>query len=113
MVSQVFDPDKSLSNAQSIACGAVGAAAGADVLPPPNTDTSEPSATYLRRIAALGARDRWSRPEQQVPLASAMVRATGAGVCDSTTVLMVIASANQAEYQHSNQLLGCGFRFEA
>jgi len=45
--------------------------------------------------------------EQQVPLASAMVRATCE--CDGTTVLMS-DSSESAEYpQHSNQLPGCGF----
>jgi len=42
--------------------------------------------------------------EQQVPLASAMVRATGA-VCDGTTVLMSDSSANQQSIR--NIVINC------
>jgi Transposase DDE domain len=108
MVSQVFDPDKSLRNAVKRMIGWLGAA-GADC---PSQDTgaySKARQRFPERVLQQLMSETAEALEQQVPLdrqwCGRRVR-----VCDGTTVLMSDTAANQASYpQHSNQKTGCGF----
>lgn len=108
MVSQVLDPDKSLSNAVKRIISWL-AAAGVEC---PSSDTGAyckarqrlPEGVLQRLVPEIA-----ESLEQQVPLA---VQWCGrrVRVCDGTTVLMSDSAANQAEYpQHRNQSPGCGF----
>lgn len=108
MVSQVLDPDKSLSNAvKRIMSWLV--AAGSEC---PSNDTGAYSKArqrlperFLQRLVPEVAESL----EQQVPSAQQWC-GRRVRVCDGTTVLMSDTVANQAEYpQHSNQTPGCGF----
>lgn len=108
MVSQVFDPDKSLSNAVKRIISWL-AAAKAEF---PSSDTGAYSKARQRLPESVLQRlvpEVAESLEQQVPQ-----RAQWCGrrvrVCDGTTVLMSDSAANQAEYpQHHNQKPGCGF----
>jgi hypothetical protein len=108
MVSQVFDPDKSLSQAVKRIISWL-AAAGAEC---PSPDTGAYSKArqrlpegVLQRLVPLIAESL----EQQIPLTKQWC-GRRVRVCDGTTVLMSDTAANQAQYpQHSNQKPGCGF----
>jgi hypothetical protein len=108
MVSQVLDPDKSLSQAvKRMSTWPSGAGAK-----PPSSDTGAYSKARQRLPERLvqqlvpvvaEALEKQVPPEQQ--WCGRQVR-----VLDGTTVLMSDTQANQAEYpQHSNQKTGCGF----
>ena len=108
MVSQVLDPDKSLSNAVNRLSSWL-AAAGADC---PSSDTGAYSKARQRLPESVLQRlvpEIAESLEQQVPVAQQWC-GRRVRVCDGTTVLMSDSVANQAEYpQHSNQKPGCGF----
>jgi len=108
MVSQVFDPDKSLSNAVKRIISWL-AAAGSEC---PSNDTGAYSKARQRLPEPLLQRlvpEVAESLEQQVPVAQQWC-GRRVRVCDGTTVLMSDTLANQAEYpQHSNQAPGCGF----
>jgi hypothetical protein len=108
MVSQVFDPDKSLNNAVKRIISWL-AAAGAEC---PSSDTGAYSKARQRFPESVLQRlvpEVSESLEQQVPLAQQWC-GRRVRVCDGTTVLMSDSVANQAEYpQHRNQKPGCGF----
>jgi hypothetical protein len=108
MVSQVLDPDKSLSNAVK---RIISWLAAAEVECPSN-DTGAYSKARQRLPERLLERlvpEVAESLEQQVPLGEQWC-GRRVRVCDGTTVLMSDTLANQAEYpQHSNQAPGCGF----
>lgn len=108
MVSQVFDPDKSLSNTVKRIISWL-AAAGADC---PSSDTGAYSKARQRlpeRVLQRLVPEIAESLEQQVPLAQQWC-GRRVRVCDGTTLLMSDSAANQAEYpQHRNQTPGCGF----
>ena len=108
MVSQVLDPDKSLSQAVKRMSTWLSVAG----VKPPSSDTGAYSKARQRLPERLvqqlvpvvaEALEKQVPPEQQ--WCGRQVR-----VLDGTTVLMSDTQANQAEYpQHSNQKTGCGF----
>ena len=108
MVSQVLDPDKSLSQAVKRMSTWLSFAG----VKPPSSDTGAYSKARQRLPERLvqqlvpvvaEALEKQVPPEQQ--WCGRQVR-----VLDGTTVLMSDTQANQAEYpQHSNQKTGCGF----
>jgi hypothetical protein len=108
MISQVLDPDKSLSNAvkQMITWLSVSGVAA------PSADTGAYSKARARLPESLLLRlvpETSAQLEQQVPAAQQWCQRR-VRVCDGTTVLMSDTAANQAEYpQHGNQATGCGF----
>jgi hypothetical protein len=107
MVSQVFDPDKSLSNAVKRIISWL-AAAGADCRAGDTGAYSKARQrlpeSVLQRLVPVA-----ESLEQQVPQ-PAQWCGRRVRVCDGTTVLMSDSAANQAEYpQHRNQKPGCGF----
>ena len=106
MVSQVFDPDKSLSNAVKRIISWL-AASGADC---PSRDTGAYSKARQRLLESVLQRlvpEVAESLEQQVPLTQQWC-GRRVRVCDATTVLMSDSAANQAEYpQHHNQKPGC------
>lgn len=108
MVAQVFDPDKSLSNAVKRIISWL-AAAKAEC---PSSDTGAYSKARQRLPESVLQRlvpEMAVSLEQQVPLAEQWC-GRRVRVCDGTTVLMSDSAANQAEYpQHRNQSPGCGF----
>ena len=108
MVSQVFDPDKSLSNAVKRIISWL-AVAGAEC---PSQDTGAYSKARQRLPEAVLQRlvpEVAESLEQSVPLTEQWC-GRRVRVCDGTTVLMSDTLANQAEFpQHSNQKPGCGF----
>ena len=108
MISQVLDPDKSLSQAVK-RMGIWLSAAGAV---PPSSDTGAYSKARQRlplRLVQQLVPFVAEELEKQVPTEQQW-RGRRVRVCDGTTVLMSDTAANQAEYpQHSNQKTGCGF----
>jgi hypothetical protein len=108
MVSQVFDPDKSLRHAVKRIISWL-AAAGSEC---PSNDTGAYSKARQRLPQRLLQRlvpEVAESLEQQVPSTQQWC-GRRVRVCDGTTVLMSDTLANQAEYpQHSNQTPGCGF----
>jgi len=108
MVSQVLDPDKSLSQAVK-RMGIWLSAAGAV---PPSSDTGAYSKARQRlpeRLVQQLVPFVAEELEKQVPTEQQW-RGRRVRVCDGTTVLMSDTAANQAEYpQHTNQKTGCGF----
>jgi hypothetical protein len=108
MVSQVFDPDKSLSNAVKRIISWL-AVAGAEC---PASDTGAYSKARQRLPEAVLQRlvpEVAEALAQQVPLTEQWC-GRRVRVCAGTTVLMADTTANQAEYrQQSNQKAGCGF----
>lgn len=108
MVTQVLDPDKSLSNAVKRLISWL-AAAGAEC---PSSDTGAYSKARQRLPESVLQRlvpEIAESLEQQVPQSQQWC-GRRVKVCDGTTVLMSDSVANQAEYpQHRNQKLGCGF----
>lgn len=108
MVSQVLDPDKSLSNAVKRMMTWL-SAAGAEC---PSADTGAYSKARQRLSELLLQRlvpETAEQLEQQV-LPQQQWCGRRVRVCDGTTVLMSDSAANQAEYpQHGNQTAGCGF----
>lgn len=103
MGSQVFDPDKSLSNALKRIISWL-AAAGADC---PSSDTGAYSKARQRlpeRVLQRLVPEVAELLEQQVPLTQQWC-GRRVRVCDNTTVLMSDSVANQAEYpQHCNSI---------
>lgn len=108
MVSQVFDPDKSLSNAVKRIISWL-AAAGREC---PSNDTGAYSKARQRLPEGVLQRlvpEVAESLEQQVPSTQQWC-GRRVRVCDGTTVLMSDTPANQAAYpQHGNQIPGCGF----
>jgi hypothetical protein len=108
MVSQVLDPDKSLSNAVKRLVSWL-AAAGVEC---PSHDTGAYSKARQRLPEGVLQRlvpEVAESLEQQVPSTQQWC-GRRVRVCDGTTVLMSDTVANQAEYpQHGNQTPGCGF----
>lgn len=108
LISQVLDPDKSLSNAVKRIAAWITAAGGE----PPSPDTGAYSKArqrfneqVLRRLIPETAECL----EQTVPIAQQWC-AHRVRVFDGTTILMSDTDANQASYpQHGNQKQGCGF----
>lgn len=108
MVSQVLDPDKSLSQAVKRMSTWLSAAG----LKPPSSDTGAYSKarkrlpeTLVQQLVPIVA----EALEAQVPIEQQWC-GRRVRVLDGTTVLMSDTAANQAEYpQHSNQKPGCGF----
>jgi Transposase DDE domain len=108
MISQVSDPDKSLSNAVAKVTTWLGAV-GAEV---PSEDTGAyckarqrlPEAILVKLVSETA-----EELEQRV-LAEHQWCGRRVRVCDGTTVLASDTSKNQLEYpQHKNQSFGCGF----
>ncbi len=108
MVSQVLEPDKSLSNAVKRISSWL-TAAGAEC---PSQDTGAYSKARQRlpeRVLQRLVPEAAEALEQQVPAAQHWC-GRRVRVGDGTTVLMSDTTANQATYpQHSNQAPGCGF----
>jgi Transposase DDE domain len=108
MVSQVFDPDKSLSNAVKRIIGWL-SAAGVEC---PSPDTGAYSKARQRLPEGVLQRlvpEIAESLEQQVP-GSEQWCGRRVRVCDGTTLLMSDTAANQAEFpQHRHQKPGCGF----
>ncbi|MEG4347194.1 IS4 family transposase [Microcoleus sp. A003_D6] len=108
MISQVLDPDKSLSQAVK-RMGIWLSAAGAV---PPSSDTGAYSkargrlpSRLVEQLVPFVAEEL----EKQVPTEQQWC-GRRVRVLDGTTVLMSDTAENQAEYpQHSNQKPGCGF----
>jgi hypothetical protein len=108
MISQVLDPDKSLSQAVKRMSTWLSAAG----VKPPSSDTGAYSKARKRlpeklvqQLVPIVA----EALEKEVPLEQKWC-GRRVRVLDGTTVLMNDTAANQAEYpQHSNQKPGCGF----
>jgi len=108
MVSQVFDPDKSLKNTvKRIISWLV--VAGAEC---PSSDTGAYSKARQRLPEKVLQRlipEAAEALEQKVPVTQQWC-GRRVRVIDGTTVLMSDSAANQSAYpQHGNQKLGCGF----
>ena len=108
MVSQVLDPDKSLSQAvKRMSTWPSGAG-----VKPPSSDTGAYSKARQRlpeRLVQQLVPVVAEALEKQVPTEKQWC-GLRVRVLDGTTVLMSDTAANQAEYpQHSNQKTGCGF----
>lgn len=108
MVSQVLDPDKSLSQAVKRMSTWLSAAG----VVPPSSDTGAYSKARHRlpeRLVPQLVPIVAEALEKQVPTEKQWC-GLRVRVLDGTTVLMSDTAANQAEYpQHSNQKTGCGF----
>jgi hypothetical protein len=108
LLSQVLDPDKSLSNAVKRIVVWVGAAGGEC----PSPDTGAYSKARQRLSESVLQRlipDTAQSLEQAIPFAQQWC-GLRVRVYDGTTVLMSDTAANQADYpQHGNQSPGCGF----
>ncbi|WP_445252101.1 MULTISPECIES: IS4 family transposase [unclassified Microcoleus] len=108
MISQVLDPDKSLSQAVKRMSTWLSAAG----VKPPSSDTGAYSKARKRlpeklvqQLVPIVA----EALEKQVPIEQQWC-GRRVRVLDGTTVLMNDTAANQAEYpQHSNQKAGCGW----
>ena len=108
LVSQVLDPDKSLSNAVKRIISWL-AAAGSECPSPDTGAYSKARQRLPERLLQRLVPEVAESLEQQVPVAQQWC-GHRVRVCDGTTVLMSDTLANQAEYpQHSNQTPGCGF----
>lgn len=108
LLSQVLDPDKSLSNAVKRMIVWVGAAGGEC----PSPDTGAYSKARQRLSESVLQRlipDTAESLEQTIGFAKQWC-GHRVRVYDGTTVLMSDTAANQADYpQHGNQKPGCGF----
>ena len=108
LISQVLDPDKSLSNAVKRITAWVGAAGGES--PSPDTGAYSKarqrlSENVLQRLICDTAESLEQTIASTEQWCGHRVR-----VYDGTTVLMSDTAANQADYpQHRNQKPGCGF----
>jgi hypothetical protein len=108
MVSQVFDPDKSLSNAVKRIISWL-AATGVEC---PSSDTgaySKARQRFPERVLQRLIPEVAEALEQKVPVTQQWC-GRRVRVIDGTTVLMSDSAANQTAYpQHGNQKPGCGF----
>lgn len=108
LISQVLDPDKSLSNAVKQITAWVGAAGGKSLSP----DTGAYSKARQRFSESVLERlipDTAESLEQTVALTEQWC-GHRVRVYDGTTVLMSDTAADQADHpQHGNQKPGCGF----
>ncbi|XHX79274.1 MAG: IS4 family transposase [Stenomitos frigidus ULC029] len=108
MVSQVLEPDKSLSHAVKRIISWLAAAEVA--CPSPDTGAYSKARQRLpERVLQRLVPEAAAALEQQVPAAQHWC-GRRVRVGDGTTVLMSDTAANQTAYpQHSNQATGCGF----
>lgn len=108
LMSQVLDPDKSLSNAVKRIIAWMGAAGGE--CPSPDTGAySKARQRFSESVLQRLIPDTAESLEQAVPVAEQWC-GLRVRVYDGTTVLMSDTAANQADYpQHGNQKPGCGF----
>jgi Transposase DDE domain len=108
LLSQVLDPDKSLSNAVKRITAWVGAAGGE--CPSPDTGAySKARQRFSESVLERLIPDTAESLEQTVALTDQWC-GRRVRVYDGTTVLMSDTAANQADYpQHGNQKPGCGF----
>jgi hypothetical protein len=108
LLSQVLDPDKSLSNAVKRITTWVGGAGGE--CPSPDTGAySKARQRFSESVLQRLIPDTAESLEQTVALTEQWC-GLRVRVYDGTTVLMSDTAANQADYpQHGNQKPGCGF----
>jgi Transposase DDE domain len=108
LLSQVLDPDKSLSNAVKRISAWVGAAGGD--CPSPDTGAySKARQRFKESVLQRLIPETAQSLEQTIPLADQWC-GHRVRVYDGTTVLMSDTVANQADFpQHGNQKPGCGF----
>jgi hypothetical protein len=108
LISQVLDPDKSLSNAVKRISAWV-AAAGEEAPSPDTGAYSKARQRFNEQVLRRLVPDTADALELKVCTAQQWC-ARRVRVIDGTTVLMSDTAANQKAYpQHSNQKLGCGF----